>query len=102
MILITAKASVSPQNREAYHALSREQVTKSRKEAGCLDYGYYEDAMEPGTFIFVEKWKDQAALDFHFAQDYCLFFIKEVRKLARAASAIEINDISGTRTPTGS
>ncbi len=100
MILITAKASVSPQNIEAYHALSQKQVTSSRAEAGCLDYGYYEDAMDPGTFIFVEKWKDQAALDFHFSQDYCLDFIKEVRKLAKAVSTIEINDISRTRTPT--
>lgn len=99
MILITAKASVLPEDRDSYHALAREQVKNSRKEPGCLDYGYYEDAMEPGTFIFVEKWKDQAALDFHFAQDYCLDFIKGVRKLAKSLSDIEINDISRTRTP---
>ena len=99
MILITAKATVSPENCEAYCALSEMQVLNSRKEPGCLDYGYYEDAMEPGTFIFVEKWADQAALDFHFKQDYCLDFIRSVRKLASAGSPIEIHHISETRTP---
>jgi quinol monooxygenase YgiN len=99
MILITAKASVLPEDRDAYNALAREQVKNSRREPGCLDYGYYEDAMQPGIFIFVEKWNDQEALDFHFAQDYCLDFIKGVRKLAKPLSDIEINDISRVRTP---
>lgn len=99
MILITAKAAVTAENREAYCSLSEAQVINSRKEPGCIDYGYYEDVMEPGTFIFVEKWKDQAALDFHFKQDYCLDFIKSVRKLASARSPIEIHQISETGTP---
>lgn len=99
MILITAKADVSPKNREAYCAASDTQVRNSRQESGCIDYGYYEDAMAPGTFIFVEKWRDQAALDFHFAQDYCLDFIKSARKFASIKSPIEIHYVSETRTP---
>jgi quinol monooxygenase YgiN len=99
MILITAKASVSPENRDAYLALADTQVLNSREEPGCLDYGYYEDAMAPGNFIFVEKWADQAALDFHFAQDYCLDFIKGVRKVSKAISSIDIHHISETKTP---
>ena len=99
MILITATASVEPASREAYHAISRTQVLNSRAEAGCIDYGYYEDAMAPGNFIFVEKWQDQAALDFHFAQDYCLDFIRTARKLAHAITPVEIHHISETRSP---
>lgn len=99
MILITAKAAVLPDDSESYRAICKTQVQKSRKEPGCIDYGYYEDAMEPGTFIFVEKWIDQAALDFHFAQDYCSDFIKRARKLASAMSSIEIHYISETKTP---
>jgi quinol monooxygenase YgiN len=99
MILITAKATVTAENRDAYLALADAQVMNSREEPGCLDYGYYEDAMAPGTFIFVEKWAGQAALDFHFAQDYCLDFIKGVRKISKAASPIEIHHISEIKTP---
>lgn len=99
MILITAKAIVSPDNRKAYCAIAQTQVENSRSEPGCIDYGYYEDVMTPGTFIFVEKWQDQTALDFHFAQDYCLDFIKSARKLANIKSPIEIHYVSETRTP---
>ncbi len=99
MILITAKATVIEENRDAYLKLCALQVENSRLEAGCLGYGFYEDAMAPGTFIFVERWRDQAALDFHFAQRYCLDFIRAVRKLSRAASPIEIHHVTETTTP---
>ena len=52
MILITAKAMVSEKNRAAYLKLGMEQVENSKMVDGCLDYGFYEDAMEPGTFVF--------------------------------------------------
>jgi len=96
--MITAKATVIEENRNAYLKLCALQVENSRLEAGCLDYGFYEDAMAPGTFIFVERWRDQA-LDFHFAQRYCLDFIRAVRKLSRAASPIEIHNVTETTTP---
>ena len=100
MILITAKAMVSEKNRAAYLKLCMEQVKNSKMEDGCLDYGFYEDAMEPGTFLFVEHWKDQAAIDFHFAQHYCLDFIRAVRKLSKAVSPIEIHHVSTSARPT--
>ena len=99
MIMVTAKVTVIAENRNACLKLCALQVENSRLEAGCLEYGFYEDAMAPGTFIFVERWRDQAALDFHFAQRYCLDFIRAVRKLSRAASPIEIYHVTKTTTP---
>ncbi len=99
MILITARATVSDENRAAYLKLCTEQVENSRREEGCLDYGFYEDAMTYGSFIFVERWRDQTALDFHFRQAYCLDFIRAVRKLSVAASPIEIHHIAKTAQP---
>ena len=99
MILITAKATVSEENRVSYLKLCAEQVENSREEEGCLDYDFYEDAMARGSFIFVERWKDQAALDFHFKQSYCLDFIRSVRKLSVSASPIEIHHVAETLQP---
>ena len=39
----------------------------SRAEDGCLDYSYAEDVIEPGLIDVSELWRDQAALDRHFA-----------------------------------
>jgi quinol monooxygenase YgiN len=99
MILITAKANVSNENRVAYLKLCTEQVENSRKKEGCIDYGFFEDAMSQGSFVFIERWKDQAALDFHFNQSYCIDFIRSVRKLSLATSPIEIHHIAKTEQP---
>ena len=100
MIIITAKARIAEENRAAYLTLCRVQVENSRMEAGYLDYGFFGNAMAPGTFLFVEHWQDQAAIDFHFAQRYCRAFIRAVRKLSKAASPIEIHHIAKTAQPT--
>ncbi len=42
-------------------------VEASRAEAGCVDYGYAEDVLDPGLIHVKELWTDQAALDRHFA-----------------------------------
>jgi quinol monooxygenase YgiN len=98
MILITGTVVVAPENREAMIALGREQVTNSRSEEGNVSYGFYEDALQPNTFIFVERWRDQAAVGVHFAKPYSGAFVQKVRAIALNAPAIEIHDIAGQRT----
>lgn len=93
MIIITGKAEISDDNREAFQPVAERQVTLSRKEDGCLGYGYYEDAMKPGTFLFYEEWKDQAAVDFHFAQSYCLEFMEAAGRLASNAPQVNIHPV---------
>lgn len=39
----------------------------SRAEDGCLGYSYAEDVFEPGLIHVVERWRDRAALERHFA-----------------------------------
>lgn len=38
----------------------------SRQEEGCLSYEVYDSVSAPGTFITVELWTGQEALDAHF------------------------------------
>lgn len=45
-------------------------VEPTRTEPGNLDYVLYELRDEPGTFYMREAFKDQAALDAHFATPY--------------------------------
>ena len=37
----------------------------TRQEEGCLAYELFESASTPGTFVTVERWTDQAALEAH-------------------------------------
>ncbi len=93
MIIITGGAQVSETNRAAFLVIGERQVTNSRREAGCVSYAFYEDAMVPGRFFFFEEWKDQAAVDFHFAQPYCREFMTQARALASTPPEIKIRNV---------
>jgi quinol monooxygenase YgiN len=93
MIVITGKARVSAANRETMLAIGAEQVRNSRAEPGCVSYHFYEDTMEPNAFFFYEEWRDQAAVDFHFKQPYCLAFIGKARAIALEEPKIVIRPI---------
>lgn len=94
MIIITGRAKIAPANRAAFIATAETQVTNSRREAGCVSYGFFEDAMEPGAFLFYEEWADQAAVDFHFSQDYCADFMARVAELTSTPPEINIHRVA--------
>ncbi|MBX3445391.1 MAG: antibiotic biosynthesis monooxygenase [Parvibaculaceae bacterium] len=93
MIVITGAARVSETNRAAFETVAERQVRLSRAEPGNISYSWFEDRMEPGRFFFYEEWRDRAAVDFHFAQDYCHEFMKAARRLAEGEPEITIREI---------
>ncbi len=42
----------------------------SQQEDGCLAYDVFESASTPGTFVTVEAWASQAAMDEHMTQPH--------------------------------
>ena len=50
---------------EAREALIRV-IEATRAEAGCIDYAYAEDVLEPGLMRVSEKWESREALAAHF------------------------------------
>ena len=96
MILITGTVVVASEDRAAFLEAAGRQVSQSRSEAGCLGYTCNEDVMALNTFLFLERWRDQAAVQFHFAQAYSRAFVGEIRRLALNAPVVEIHAIAGT------
>jgi quinol monooxygenase YgiN len=41
------------------------QVALSREESGCVRFDAFESQTVPGTFIVVERWASEAALEAH-------------------------------------
>lgn len=61
-VVLTARDSSSlPELRE----LLLLQAQLSREEPGCLRFEVYESQSVPGTFILIERWESQQALDVH-------------------------------------
>lgn len=94
MIIITGSASVEEANRTAFLEIGERQVVNSRQEPGNVSYAFFEDAMQRGRFFFYEEWKDQAAIDFHFKQPYCIEFITKARALASSPPEIKIHPVA--------
>ena len=53
--------------------------------------------MAPNTFIFVERWRDQEAVNAHFARPYSGAFVKGVRAIALNDPKIELHEVSAQR-----
>lgn len=64
-ITITAILKAHPGKEEALRQALDAVIPPSRQEEGCLTYVLHESIDEPGTFVFYEKYEDEAALDHH-------------------------------------
>lgn len=77
MRLIIGTWTIQEEKREEFIELCHWITPLSHGEEGLISYRFSEDQLAPNTFIFVEEWRDQAAIDFHVAQDYFKEFMEK-------------------------
>ena len=65
MIIINAKLKIKEDVRNDYLDLMNKLVQSSRQEPGNTFYAHYEDVAEHNTFVVVENYKDQEAVQAH-------------------------------------
>ena len=85
MLVLTAFIEVDATDRSAISAALPAVVSATRKEDGCEDYGCYEDTQRPGRYVFVERWRDQSALDRHFAAPHMAAWMRAAGPRLKAA-----------------
>jgi quinol monooxygenase YgiN len=85
MLLLTAFIEVSPADRDAIRAALPAVVSATRAEDGCAEYGCYEDTQQPARFVFVERWRDQAALERHMSSSHMAAWMKLVGPKLKSA-----------------
>jgi quinol monooxygenase YgiN len=66
VIVVLAEVFAQIPQREAIREAMLAAQQDARAEDGCLSYMFAETLEEPGRFVAVERWRDQAALDAHF------------------------------------
>ncbi|MBL0746673.1 putative quinol monooxygenase [Nocardioides baculatus] len=67
---VVATIPAKPEHADAIREALTTLVAATRAEEGCLAYDLFESASAPGTFVTVERWTDQAALDAHMGQPH--------------------------------
>lgn len=66
-IHVVATIPASAGSEDGIRAALSTLVEATRQEEGCVSYDLFESASAPGTFVTLERWADQAALDAHFS-----------------------------------
>ncbi len=66
-VVIAGTVRVPPGNLDAFRPHMARMLAASRAEDGCLTYSYAVDVEDPGLIRVFEAWRDEAALQAHFA-----------------------------------
>src|SRR3954471_25066471 len=67
MVIVAGSFVVAASDRDAFIEGRRSGMEASRAEAGCLDYVFAADTLDPERVVLFERWADQAALHAHLA-----------------------------------
>jgi quinol monooxygenase YgiN len=82
MIIVTGHAIACEGAGEAMRKLAVEHVLRSRAEPGCISHEVSRDVQQSERFVFVERWRDMAALQAHFQVDASRQFAKSMAQLS--------------------
>jgi quinol monooxygenase YgiN len=93
-MMIIAKVNVKAEKVKAFTEAAKEIIEKSNKEAGCKFYQLYQDPYDNTQFVFVEEYKNQAAVDAHFASDYFKAFGPKIADLVAEPAKIKIVSVA--------
>ena len=97
--VIGAKLSIKAEKVEEFVAAAKTIIAASRAEPGCISYTLYQDPYERTVFFFFEEWKDQAAIDAHFAAPHFKAFSEKMKDLAAGPAAITIYSCTSETKP---
>jgi quinol monooxygenase YgiN len=94
MIAAVATMHVRADKAEEFEAVVRKlEAQVAAHEPDCLLYRYARDRKDPGIYRSIEIFCDQAAIDFHIAQDHFRAGVKAMRAcLTDVPSTVEFMD----------
>ena len=95
--MITAKIFVKKEKINDFIKAAKGMIDSTVKEPGCESYMLYQNPFEPTRLIFVETYKNQAAIDAHFASIYFKDFGPVIKDWLSEPTEIKIYDIAGVK-----
>lgn len=90
MINIVAKNIVKGGKIEEFKALALKLIKESRKEEGCIEYNLYEDIKNSNILTFIEKWKDEEAINLHNKSEHFTSIVPKLGELLKADSDVAL------------
>jgi len=69
-LIVAGTIRLPPEKLNGFRREMSDMVVATRAEAGCVQYSYAEDVLEPGLIRVFEIWRDQMALDDHLVSTH--------------------------------
>ena len=70
MIILNARLTAAPGFEKEVEEALLAMIPNVQNEEGCLEYTLHRDTKNPGSFLYFERYKDQAALQTHGQTPY--------------------------------
>ena len=96
MLIVVGRVAARPEKRQELIDLLRWMQSESRREPGCLNYGFYESVETENEFIAVEEWESVEALRTHFGASSVAGFVAGIGELVAGAPEVRINGVAAT------
>jgi quinol monooxygenase YgiN len=71
-IIISGTVDLPPEKLDAALAAAKPLIEGALTEPGCLDYDWCPDPLHPGRLRVFERWESEAALAYHFENEWYL------------------------------
>lgn len=97
MVLVIGRVQCLAEQRAELVAQLEQMQDNSRREEGCLRYGFFAAVEDPLSFIAVEEWADREALDRHFAEPHLQEFTGRLLELISTTPEIAIHEVADTK-----
>ena len=78
MIIITGRAQVHPDQRDAAISAAHDMRKQTIDEPGCIDYRFWSATDDPNAILLFEQWQEQAALATHLAAPHTAAFFAKI------------------------
>ena len=93
-MIIVAKLFIKPEKVKDFTEAAKEMIEKSNKETGCSSYQLYQDPYDNSKFVFVEEYKNQAAIETHFSTDYFKAFGPKISSFVSKPAELKIVSVA--------
>ena len=97
LVIGRVRCRLELEQREELVALLERMQDDSRREEGCLRYGFFAAVEDPLSFVAVEEWAGREALDRHFAQPHLQEFARGLAAAVSAPPEVAIHEVAGTQ-----
>jgi quinol monooxygenase YgiN len=94
MIIVIARFRPRPERRDDLVALLEEVQEASRRDDGCLNYGYFSEIVDSTSFIAVEEWRDMGALEAHLREPHVARLVAALPEMGHGRPEIQAHEVS--------